>query len=177
VHAATPEPWQIDSAASRLEFVAEQAGARFRGRFQVFTVDVRFAAERLAESRAVVVIDMTSATTFDDERDAVMRGDGWFETTRFPEARFEADRFVSTPDGFAADGRLTLRGEAHPVRFMFTVSADENGKRLEGRAVLNRLDLGLGLGEWADPAWIGIEVAVETVLVATRTESGAGTRP
>ncbi|NJN51776.1 MAG: YceI family protein [Gammaproteobacteria bacterium] len=163
--------WQIDEQRSSLEFVAEQAGAKFRGRIARFDAQVRFDSDRLAESRAEVAIDMRTATTYESERDGIMQGAGWFETAAFPHARFEAAQFVRTGNGFTARGQLVVRGVAHPVAFDFTVEAAGEAQRLEGRALLDRVALGLGLGEWADPAWIGTDVAVEVVLMTAPAAS------
>lgn len=167
VHAAEPDRWGIDAQNSTLGFVAEQAGAKFSGRFEVFDADVRFDPQQLAQSSASVTIEMSSVTTYEDERDGIVKGTGWFEVGRFPQAKFEARDFRLAGGGFIADGTLRLLDAVHPVRFEFTVVADGNGRRLEGRAQLDRIVLGLGLGEWEDPAWIGRNVQVNVVLVTS----------
>ena len=162
--AAEPAPWAIDYPASRLEFEAEQAGAEFRGAFDRFEADVRFDSNDLASSRARVRVRTTSVATEDDERDGILRGAGWFESDAFPEAIFEASTFEPTADGFRASGTLTIRTTTVPVTFEFVLT--EAG--LRGSAELDRLALGLGLGEWADPSWIGHPVRVDVVLVRMR---------
>jgi polyisoprenoid-binding protein YceI len=158
---AEPRAWEIDYGASRLEFVAEQAGAAFRGRFERFTADIRFDPEALDASAAVVRIDTASVATFDAERDGILTGDGWFESARFPEARFEVARFEPLDGGFRAEGTLTIRDVQVPVTFDF----EPTPAGLRGHAVLDRLAFGLGAGEWADPQWIGHSVGVEVEIV------------
>lgn len=165
VHAAEPDRWEIDAANSTLGFVAEQAGAKFSGRFETFDANVRFDPQQLAQSSAIVTIAMSSVTTYEDERDGIVKGTGWFEVDRFPQAKFETRDFRPAGDGFIADGTLQLLEGVHPVRFEFTVVDDGSVRRLEGHAELDRIALGLGLGEWEDPAWIGRAVRVNVVLV------------
>jgi polyisoprenoid-binding protein YceI len=159
--AGEPAVWQIDPSASRLEFTAEQAGATFRGAFTRFEADVRFDAGDLGGSRARVRIPTSSVATDDDERDGILRGPGWFESEAFPESVFEATSFSATADGFRANGTLTVRQTTVPVVFDFSLTPEG----LRGRAVLDRIALGLGLGEWADATWVGHEVTVDVVLV------------
>lgn len=151
----------VDVEASRLEFWAEQAGLEFRGRFESFDADVRFDAAALDESSVQVTVDVGSVRTADGERDEILTGAGWFEATTFPVARFAADAFAPAGDGFVADGELTIRDTTRPVRVEFQLADG----RLTARAILDRLDFGLGQGDWADPDWIGHEVVVEAVLI------------
>jgi polyisoprenoid-binding protein YceI len=166
--AAEPARWAIDYSASKLGFTAEQAEAPFDGSFAKFDADVRFDPAALADSRAEVAIDTASVATANKDRDGILRGEGWFESSAFPAARFTAKEFVKTNDGFEARGELTIRTTAVPVAFAFTVKQDGNRVELNGKAQLDRLAFGLGTGEWADPKAIGTKVTVVVKLVGTR---------
>jgi len=166
--AAEPARWTIDYGASKLGFTAEQAEARFDGSFGKFDADVRFDPSALGDSRAEVSIDTASVATANSDRDSVLRGDGWFESPKFPNARFVAKEFAKTNDGFEARGDLTIRTTSVPVKFVFTVAQTGNRVELNGTAELDRLAFGLGTGEWADPKAIGTKVTVVVKLVGTR---------
>jgi polyisoprenoid-binding protein YceI len=166
--AAEPARWTIDYAASKLAFTAEQAEAQFDGSFGKFDADVRFDPAALADSRAEVAIDTASVGTANKDRDGILRGDGWFESPKYPNARFAAKEFVKTGDGFEAHGELTIRAVTVPVKFDFTVAQTGNRVELNGKAELDRLAFGLGTGEWADPKAIGTKVTVVVKLVGTR---------
>jgi polyisoprenoid-binding protein YceI len=157
---AEPRAWSIDYAASRLEFVAQQAGANFRGRFERFEADVRFDPDALDRSAALVRIDTASIATLDDERDEILRGEGWFETDTYAQATFEATQFEARNGGFRARGTLTIRDLTLPVVFDF----EPTRSGIRGAATLDRLAFGLGTGDWADAKWIGHAVRVEVAL-------------
>ena len=166
--AAEPGRWTIDYAASRIAFTAEQAEAPFEGGFKTFEADVRFDPAALADSRADVQIDTGSVATSDKERDGILRGAGWFESEQFPRAHFTAKQFAKANDGYEARGELTIRAVTLPVVLHFTVK-DAGGKlELHGEADLDRLAFQLGLGDWADPKWIGKTVHVAVTLVGSR---------
>lgn len=156
--------WQIDPAASRIEFVAVQAGAEFRGGFEHFDADIHFDPASLADSRVVVRIPTARVATFDEERDEILRGQGWFESDAFPEACFDAKQFEATAGGFRANGTLTMRDLTVPVSFDFRLT----DVGLTGSAEVDRIALGLGLGDWADETWIGYRVRVEVVVTRGR---------
>jgi len=161
---AAPPAWSIDYAKSRISFVAEQAGAKFPGRFERFEADVHFDPNALADSFAVVRVATASVATEDGDRDTILRGDGWFESDKHGDARFEARAFEATANGFHAKGTLTIGAKTVPVVFDFRL--DDAG--LVGACDLDRLSLGLGLGDWADEKWIGRQVHVDVVVAKKR---------
>ena len=68
--------------------------------------------------------------------------------------------------GFVADALLTVKGEPHPIIFSFTVLEQDELLVLKGGARLDRLALGIGTGEWADPTWVGQFVDVDVKVTA-----------
>ena len=158
---ATPPAWSIDYAKSRIDFVAEQAGAKFPGRFTKFDADVHFDPAALADSFAVVRIATASVATEDGDRDSILRGEGWFESDKHDEAHFEARAFEVVPSGFRSTGTLTIGDKSAPVVLEFRLTATG----LVGSCDFDRLSLGLGLGDWADETWIGHRVHVDVVVV------------
>jgi polyisoprenoid-binding protein YceI len=158
-------PWQIDYPASHIHFSAEQAGAGFEGAWQTWRGDIRFLPEALATSRAVIEVDVASVATGDSERDETLLSAGWFSANAFPTVTFTADQFVADGDGrFTAAATLTVKNASTPVQFLFSVARNESGEGwiLDGSTRLDRLALRLGMGEWADPTWVGqfVEVSV-----------------
>jgi polyisoprenoid-binding protein YceI len=64
-----------------------------------------------------VVIDAGSLDTGNDERDAVLKGAGWFDVSRYPTITFRSQRFIFAQDRLAAiEGELTMLGVAQPMR-------------------------------------------------------------
>ncbi|HSN71528.1 MAG TPA: YceI family protein [Steroidobacteraceae bacterium] len=163
-HAAAPR-WHADATTGRLEFVGTQAGAEFTGEFGEFSADVRFAPDALDSSRFDVQIATGSVDTADAERDGIIRGPDLFAVERHPEARYVADRFERTDEGFRAVGQLTLRGTTRPVPIDFRFRRDGDSARLEGSARIERLDFGVGQGEWQDTQWVGNDVLIRFDLV------------
>jgi polyisoprenoid-binding protein YceI len=159
--------WEIDHAASRLAFTAEQAGAEFEGTFEEFEADVRFSPDAIASSHALVRVTAASAETQNEERDGYLRGDGWFEADEYPDVVWEAERFEALGDDrYRAIGNLRVRDLTVEVPFDFEVERNGASIVLEGTTKLDRLALGLGLGDWANTEWVGKDVVVNVKLVA-----------
>ena len=159
--------WSIDYSASELVFAAVQAGAEFEGSFDEFEADVRFAPEALESSHARVRVTAASAQTQNDERDGYLRGDGWLEADKYPDLVWETERFEALGnDRFRAVGKLKVRDLIREVPFEFTVERRGDSVELDGTTTLDRLELGLGLGDWANTEWVGKDAVVRVKLVA-----------
>jgi polyisoprenoid-binding protein YceI len=143
--------WKTDSAQSSLSFVGKLSGAEFEGVFHTFSADIQFDPRDLDASRFSVDIDVKSLNSRDKERDDIMRGADLFSVDRFPTAHYVANEFTDHGGGrFSATGQLTIRDVTRDVPIEFTLQSDAGGAWLKGGAALNRLDFGVGQGEWKD---------------------------
>ncbi|MCU0837997.1 MAG: YceI family protein [Rhodospirillales bacterium] len=167
--AAAAPAWIVDPAESRLGFVGTQMGAPFEGRFGRFDSDITFAPEELAASRVVVIIDMASAETGSRERDGLLPGRAWFDVAGSPQARFAAKSFRHLGGNrYEALADLTIRGNSKTVVVPVTIDIAGTTAKVEGATRINRIDFGVGEGEWASAAVVGHEVEVRFALTARR---------
>lgn len=159
--------WTADPAGSRLDFTATQAGGEFDGAFRRFRAEIAFDPADLAGSRFQVEIETASAATGDKDRDQTLAGNDFFATTRWPTARFEADRFIALGgDRYEARGRLTIRDVTREVRLPFRFQPAAGGAEagMRGGTTIRRLDYGVGQGEWGDTTLVGNEVRIRFEL-------------
>jgi polyisoprenoid-binding protein YceI len=154
-----------DAAQSRLEFVGVQAGAEFKGVFHKFTASVEFAPDALASSRIDVQIDMNSVDSMDKDRDATIRGKDVFDVAHNPTAHYITKTITKTAAGFAAVGALTMHGVTKDVPIEFQFAPAGGGAKLSGTAKLNRLDFGVGQGDWKSTETVGDAVKINFSLV------------
>jgi polyisoprenoid-binding protein YceI len=163
--AANAAGYTADPQQSRLEFIGVQAGAEFKGVFHKFTAAVDFAPDALASSRIDVQIDMASVDSLDKDRDTTIRGKDIFDVAHNATAHYVTKTISKTAAGYAAVGSLTLRGVTKdvPIEFQFTPAAA--GAKLAGTAKLNRLDFGVGQGDWKSTETIGDAVKINFSLV------------
>lgn len=154
---------------STLTFTATQAGARFTGRFDALDAAIAFDPEALAESSFEVRVATASVNTDYGERDEILRGAEFFDVRVFPEAVFRAVLFTRRgADEFVAEGTLKIKDVEKPLQLAFQYSPGPNAAGqwlLTGSFVIDRLDFGVGVGEWRDPRWVGREVTVDFRLL------------
>lgn len=149
-----------DAASSRIEFTGVQAGAEFKAVFHQFSAVVDFAADSPVNGRIEVTIDMKSVDSGDEDRDDTMRGVDIFDVAHFPSAHYLTRSLSRTAAGFAAVGALTLRGVTRDVPIEFKFATTASGATLSGTAQLNRLDFGVGRGDWKNTDWVADTVKV-----------------
>jgi polyisoprenoid-binding protein YceI len=154
-----------EPARSTLGFAGVQAGARFEGEFRKFVADIDFDPEHLAQSHFDVTIDMQSVDSKDEDRDTTMRGPDLFAASTFPTAHYVANTFSDEGNGrYRAAGKLTLRDVTREIPLEFTYEKNESGAWIKGGATLERLDFGVGQGDWQGTTMVANEVEVRFAI-------------
>ena len=155
----------VQQPGSTLAFAGKYQGEVFVGRFPGFSTRLSFDPRKLDGSRLEVTIPMATATTRNADYDGEMRGAAFFDAAKFPQATYVATKFRALGGNrYAADGTLTLRGTSRPVTLTFEWTQGERPV-LFGRAAVQRLDFGVGGGQWADTGLIPNAIAVSTRVV------------
>lgn len=170
--AAVASRYTLDPAKSSLEFTFLQAGAKDSGRFPRFAVTLDCAGADPTGGRLEVAVEVAALDTGDHDRDDVLRSDDLFDVKKFPQAHFLASRIVKTAGGYEAQGALTIRGVTRETKVPFTFrEATEGGAAvgyMTGKAIVRRLDFGVGQGDWKATDQAGNEVTVAFTLRLTR---------
>jgi polyisoprenoid-binding protein YceI len=137
--------WELDPSWSSLEFEVKKLGLMtIKGRVPGFSGTIRGGETPSIEG----VVDATSITTFDADRDGHLQSPDFFDTRRYPELRFESTSVSSREGELVVEGDLTIRGVTRPV-------------------VLT----GAFIGESQDP-WGNDRIGVELQTTVDRTEFG-----
>jgi len=158
---AEPPVWAVDHAESRLGFLADQDGSEVEGWFESWTAEIRFDPEDLAASSIKVVIEMASVETGSSDQEFELRSEGLFAVEAYPTGRFETLEIVSTGDNaYEARGELTLRETTRAVTLPFTLVIDGDRAEAEGGLTIQRLDYGVGQGDWEDPSLVADPVEI-----------------
>lgn len=155
----------VQTTGSTLGFSGKYQGEAFNGQFPGFVTTFSFDPAKLAGAKLDVVIPLATATTRNADYDSELRGTSFFNSKKFPQARYSATKFRSLGGNkYAADGILSLRGVNKPVTLAFTWTAGAKPV-LAGSATVKRLDFGVGGGDWADISVIPNEIKVSTKVV------------
>lgn len=163
----------VQAPGSTLTFATRYQGEVFSGNFANFRTRATFDPQDLANARLDVLIAPGSASTNNEDRDETLQGQDFFNSSQFPQARYQASVFRHLGgDEYAADGTLSLRGTSQPVTLTFTWMPGAQPV-LVGKATVRRLDFGIGAGDWADLDLIPNGVAVSTRVNLTPAAGSA----
>lgn len=137
---------------SEIRFVAKQLGVNVEGKFRRFKANVTFRPKALATSKAELEIDLGSIDLASEESEKEVRGPLWFDTARFPVARFTSTSFRDLGSGrYEVGGRLALKGITREVVVPLAVTQDPSGNLVaQGSVPIKRLEFKVGEGAWAD---------------------------
>lgn len=165
--------WQIIAEQSRLEFEGTQMGAPFKGSFGSFGGKIDFDPANLAASKVDITIQMDSVDASSTDRNKYLRMADWFNVAKFPEAHFVTTGIEKGLDTnqYVAKGNLTIRDITLPVVLPFTLNittTDLGGTiaKMSGETTLNRLDFGVGQGQWQDVKTVANQVRLQVTLTA-----------
>jgi polyisoprenoid-binding protein YceI len=138
--------WSIDPAHSAVEFHVKHLGlATVKGRAPV----VRGTIEGGGEPSLEGTVDVSSITTFDENRDGHLQSPEFFDVERYPELTFTSTSIAAAGDELTVDGELTIKGIAKPVTltgaFVGTGTDPWGSERLgiDLETIVDRADWGL----------------------------------
>ncbi len=155
--AAAAECYRVDGGSVRFE--AKQTGAPFRGTFRRFGGEL--CLEQGKVTRIDVWLDPASVDTGLPEIDASIRGKDFFDAAAYPRITFTGSAGEPQRGRQQAHGTLEIKGTRRAADVPFQLDLAGGRPALAGSFSLNRLDYGIGTGEWAETRWLGAEVRVE----------------
>jgi polyisoprenoid-binding protein YceI len=156
----------IDIAKSKITFTSKLMGSKLSGGFGKFSGKVSFNPDEPDKSKANLVIELASFNAGGEELQEEARGKDWFNTKAFPVANFVSDSVkVISPNNLEIRGSLTMKGKALPVLIAAKYQVQGKQALFDASFQLQRLDYGLGSGNWSDTSAVANEVPVNVHLV------------
>jgi len=162
--AAAATDYTVQADASTLGFAGTFQGEAFQGHFGQWSAAISYDDTDPAQSKFDVEVILASARTGDSDRDSTLPGPDFFNTEKFPKAHFVTTGFHRDGAQMIADGQLTLRGVTRPVSLKVDFKPQGDDATLDVSGTLQRLDFGVGGGEYADTSVIGADVQVTAHL-------------
>jgi len=152
---------------SSVGFTFSQMGVSVDGGFSRVDATMAFDPAKPVAASARVVVHVASIDAGSDEANDMVKEKPWFDAGRFPTARFVSERVQPLGGNrFQVSGTLTLKGRTRPVSAPFTVTRVSGHDVFDGSFAINRLDYGIGEGEWSDIATVANAIRIRFHLVA-----------
>jgi polyisoprenoid-binding protein YceI len=155
--------WQILSDKSQVKFKMQAHGQELIGSFAGAKGDVKFDAADLAGSSFNCSIDVATINTGMEQRNGHLQAKGWFNAAEFPTINFTSAKIEKTAEGYAATGKLNMKGASKEVTIPFVFeSTDDLGGTFKGSFTIQRGDFGVGKtdGDISNDVTIMLEIPV-----------------
>jgi polyisoprenoid-binding protein YceI len=150
---------------SEIRFTAKQLGVNVDGRFRRFKANVVFRPNALPSSKADIEVDLGSIDLASDDSENEVKGPLWFDTSKFPVARFSSSSIKDAGGGrYDVAGRLSIKGISRDITIPVVLTRDAAGNRVaEGSFPVKRLEFKVGEGAWGDT-----DTVADTIVVRIR---------
>lgn len=113
---AQTSTWTPDKAHSGVDFsILHLAISKVRGHFNLTGGEVQWDEADVTKSKVNITIAVDSVDTQNAKRDSDLKGDGLFDTAKFPTATFTSTSVSKTANGLTINGNLSLHGVTKPV--------------------------------------------------------------
>ena len=164
--AAAEQCYSVDAAGGSVTFELRQAGSPFRGAFRRFGGQLCIAQARVA--RIDVWLEPASVDTGLPEIDAALKAVEFFDAAEHPRIVFASESVQAQGDRQVARGTLEVKGKRRNADVPFRLAESGGKPVVTGSFTLDRLDYGIGTGEWSDTRWLGAEVKVDFSATLSR---------
>ncbi len=165
--------WRIDASHSAINFRIRHFFTPVPGLFERWTGTLHFDANDLENSKIDVTIDVSSVNTKNERRDNHLRNPDFFEVSKYPNITFVSSSIRKTGENkFVAVGELTIKETTKTIELPFEFlgsmphprNPDNTVAGFKAEYSLNRLDYGVGTGDFVQTTVVGNEVNIEIFL-------------
>lgn len=156
---AAEECYTPEATGGAVTFRVIQAGAPYSGKFLRFAGEVCFAQGRITRINAS--LDPTSVDTGLPELDAALQDKDFFAVHEFPRVTFASTSVQARGAAQLARGTLEIKGTRREMEVLLRTQQLGEKLSISGTFTLDRLQYGIGAGEWANTRWLGAEVQLD----------------
>jgi polyisoprenoid-binding protein YceI len=153
------ECYTVDPSRGSVSYEVKQAGSPFRGKFHRFGGEVCLSAERAM--RLEVWLDPASVDSGLPEIDGALKDKDFFAVNQYPRVAYTSQSVEVRGNAQLAHGLLQMKGKRRNLDVPFSLQRDASGFIVSGALTLNRLDYGIGTGEWSNTSWLSGEIKVD----------------
>jgi polyisoprenoid-binding protein YceI len=168
--AAGAETLAVDTTASSVGFVGSKVTGNHPGNFQKFTGSIALASGKAEGGAINFEVETASLKTDDAKLDGHLNGADFFDTAKFPKAKFTSTAIKVGGDKGATHtvaGELDLHGVKKTISFPATITVAADGVTGTSEFSINRKDFGISYAGKADDL-IRDEVLIKLSLKAPR---------
>ncbi len=130
---------------TKIEFLGTKADGKHKGSFPKLsgTFDL---ADDVTKSKISTTIDVEGLESDDSKLTAHLKSPDFFESKKYPDAKFVSTSIKSDKEGFTVTGDLTMHGKKKEVSFPAKIEKKDGMATLSSEFKINRSDWGISYG-------------------------------
>ena len=168
----TTTKWTIDPTHSEIQFkVKHLMISTVTGQFNQFEGNIEMEAEDFVTAKAIFTADINSISTNNEQRDAHLKNNDFFDVENYPQLIFETEKVEKIDEeDYKVHGVLTMRGVSKNIVLdteFGGITKDPWGNTRIGFSLsgkINRKDFGVSFGMFTETG--GIALGEEVKLLA-----------
>ncbi len=175
MNAQTSNQWMLDKDHTSVNFAINHFFSKVNGNFTEFTGDFKFDPDNLKASSFIFTIPVSSVSTNNEKRDNHLKSEDFFNTSKYPEIKFESTDFKKVDDkNYLVNGHLTIKDIKKRVSIPFKITGEMEHPMMKGTTILglafntslDRSEYKVGTGDWASDMVVGdnVDIAVNMEL-------------
>lgn len=138
--------YKLTGDNTKIEFEGTKKDGKHTGSFPKLTGTFDLGDDP-TKAKISVKIDMDALTSDNDMLTGHLKNADFFETTKYPEAKFTSKSIKATKDGYTVTGDLMMHGKTKEISFPAKISKKDGAATLTSEFKINRGDWGLTYGE------------------------------
>lgn len=142
---AVAAEYKLTGKNTKIEFLGTKADGKHTGSFPKLTGTFEL-PDDVTKSKITVKIDMDALESDDPKLTGHLKGPDFFETKKYPEAKFVSKKIKSDKENYVVTGELTMHGQTKEISFPAKITNSAGAAGLEAEFSINRGDWGISYG-------------------------------
>lgn len=138
--------YKLSGDNTKIEFEGTKKDGKHTGSFPKLSGSFDLADDP-TKAKISVKIDMEALTSDNDMLTNHLKNADFFETKKYPEAKFVSKSVKANKDGYLVTGDLTMHGKTKEISFPAKISKADGVATLTSEFKINRGDWGITYGE------------------------------
>lgn len=153
--------YKLTGDNTKIEFTGTKPDGKHSGSFPKLsgTFDV---PDDVTKAKISLKIEMDALESDDPKLTAHLKSPDFFETKKYPEARFVSKKIKSEKQDFIVTGDLTMHGKTKEISFPAKITNANGAAGLEAEFSINRSDWGISYGAGKIDEAVKMSVSLDT---------------
>ncbi len=178
---ATATKWVLDPTHSEVQFkVKHLVISTVTGSFKTFAGSAQTTGDTFDNAQVEFTLDVDSVDTNQEQRDAHLKGEDFFDQAKYPAIKFQSTSFTKTGgDEYQLTGDLTIKDVTRPVTLAVEYGGEADdfyGNHKAGFEVtgkINRKEFGLTWGAVTEAGSIVVGDDIKLIINAQFVKQAA----